>query len=133
MTAAEIHFVVTGLDGMIDAMDALMRPPSFRTTAQLEAALLKGFGITQGDVHRTTGKLADSGYTESDLDRMTWTGSINYGGVSGTPAYYAIYELERPGTRPDGTPHDFFSGLGAIEQDFEDAIDTFFEPLKGHA
>lgn len=117
---------------MIDAMDTLMKPPSFRTTAALEAALQKGFGITQEDVHIISGNLFDSGYTESDLDRWTWEGSINYGGVPGTPAYYAIYELNRPGTRPDGTPHDFFLGLEAVEQDFEDAIDTFFDPLKGH-
>lgn len=126
-----IRFVVTGLDEMIDAMDQLTKPPTPLTIAKLDGVLEEGYAMTQGQVHVISEELKLSGDTDSSLTGMHWSGSINYGGPTGTPAYYAIYELNKPGTRPDGTPHDFFSGLEVLDEKFEDAIDSYFQPLKG--
>jgi hypothetical protein len=122
---------VEGLDGMIDAMETLTKPPSFKVTAKFEAALKEGFEITQAQTHVISGRLKASGRTKTDMKGSWWAGSILYGGESGTPAYYAIYELNRGGTRPDGTPHDFFSGLSKLDSKFEEAVDYHFRPLKG--
>lgn len=129
--SGSVRFVVTGLDEMIDAMDSLTKPPTPVTIAKLEAVLEEGYTMTQGQVHVISKELKLSGDTDSKLTGSHWEGSINYGGASGSPAYYAIYELNRPGTRPDGTPHDFFTGLDILDEKFEDAIDSYFQPLKG--
>ena len=129
--AGRITYIVKGLDEMIDAMDALTKPPSPATIAKLDAVLDAGFEYTQEQVHVISERLKISGGTDTKFDGRTWEGSINYGGVPGTPAYYAIYELNRSGDREDGTPHDFFSGLAMFDEQFEDAIDSFFQPLKG--
>lgn len=131
MAGAFIFYYVQGLDEMIDAMDALTKPPTPATIAQLDAVLEEGFEMTQAQTHVISGDLKASGDTDSKFTGHLWHGAINYGGPPDTPAYYAIYELNRPGTRPDGTPHDFFTGLNILDEKFEDAIDSYFAPLKG--
>lgn len=126
-----VHYIVTGLDEMIDAMDALTKPPTPATIAKLDVVLEEGFAMTQGQVHVISEQLKLSGDTDSKFNGYSWRGSINYGGESGSPAYYAIYELNKKGERPDGTPHDFFFGLDVLDEKFEGAIDSYFEPLKG--
>jgi hypothetical protein len=126
-----IRYTVTGLDEMIDAMDALTKPPTPLTIAKLDAVLEEGYAMTQDQVHVISEELKLSGDTDSKFTGYSWQGAINYGGISDTPAYYAIYELNRGGARPDGTPHDFFTGLEVLDEKFEDAIDSYFEPLKG--
>jgi hypothetical protein len=117
-----------GLDDMIDYFNKLTKRPGFKVTSKFEKALSAAFAHTQAITHVISGRLKASGYTESDFKGGVWSGTIHYGGPPGTPAYYAIYEQARGGTRPDGTPHDFFSGLGDIDPMFEAAIDTHFEP-----
>lgn len=124
-----LHLEEKGLEAMIDAMRTLQKPPSFKVTAILEGNLASAFAKTQAQTHVISGRLKASGRTESDLRGHVWEGSILYGGPKGSPAYYAIYELNRGGTRPDGTPHDFFSGLEAFDKGFEKAIDEFFAGL----
>jgi hypothetical protein len=119
----------TGMDGLLKYVRKVAAPPTFHVTSGLEAALDACFAHTQAQVHIISGRLKASGFPESDLDGHIWEGSVNYGGVSGTPAYYGIYECYRGGTRPDGTPHDFFSGLEQFDSAFEAAIDAHFEPL----
>jgi hypothetical protein len=126
------HYTIRGLDGMIDALDRVSEPPDWSTTLKLEVALAEAFLMTQKRVHVISGRLHDSGHTESNLRGRTWRGEILYGGPPGSDAYYAIYEMARPGTRPDGTPHNFFAGLEEKFGDkFEKAVDNHFRPIRG--
>lgn len=117
----------TGLDDLINFVKKVAAPPSFLVTGKLESTLQEAFVQTQDQVHVISGRLKASGHTDTDFDGYTWTGEIKYGGRTGTPAYYAIYEMNRGGTRPDGTPHDWFTGLEVYDKKFEDAIDDHFK------
>lgn len=133
MGRANIQISVGGLDELIDALQQV-QSPTFVVTGRLEEVLNKAFAVTQTRVHFISGRLKASGYTETDFDGKAWEGSINYGGMVtppgyDTPAYYGVYELNRSGTRPDGTPHDFYSGLDIFDKEFEDAIDSHFKIL----
>lgn len=127
MPKSVIFINTQGLDGMIEAMRIVQRP-NFLVTHSLETVLKAAFKQTQEDVHVISGRLKDSGHTETDFDGVTWEGSINYGGPQGTPAYYAIYEMGRSGIK-HGTPHDFFAGLEEFDGQFEEAIDSHFKIL----
>ena len=59
--SGRIRFVVTGLDEMIDAMDALTKPPTPATIAELDSVLEEGFAMTQGQVHVISEELKLSG------------------------------------------------------------------------
>lgn len=127
-----LTFEVSGLDEMIDAMKAIRKGPSFKTIAKFESHLDKAFAVTQANVHVISGRLKASGHTESDWKSNVWTGQINYGGPSGSPAYYGVYELHRHGNRqqPPFTPHDFFFGLGdQYDLAFEGTIDEWFKEI----
>lgn len=126
-----LHYEVTGLRGMIDALDEVSDRPSWRTTSKLEAVIAGAFAKTQTNVHIVTGRLKASGRTSTDLRGKVWSGEVRYGGPSGTPAYYGIYELYRHGVKPGHGPHDFFHGLEVLDPAIEDAIDTHFLPLSG--
>jgi hypothetical protein len=138
MARAQIYLIATGLDKMIKDMQTVGQPPTHETTHALETALGAAFEQTQETVHigvtrgsHLAGTLKASGRVKSDLDNKTWSGSIEYGGRHGTPAYYAIYEMNRGGNKADGTPHDFFSGLDSHDEDFEAAIDHHFKVIDG--
>lgn len=118
---------------MVNALDKVMSPPNWKTTAKLETLIQTMFAVTQGQVHIISGRLKLSGRTKTDLDRHTWTGEIMYGGPSGSPAYYGVYELYRKGVRPGWGPHDYFTGLEAFDPAFEKAIDWHFRPMQGKA
>lgn len=126
MSSREARFQITGgdLNSMVDALKKV-GTPSFKVTASLEGELKVGFALTQAAVHVISGRLKASGHTETHFDGTNWTGSIIYGGPDGTPAYYGIYEMNRGGTRPDGTPHDFFAVL-------EPTLDRYREHLDNH-
>jgi len=89
------------LDGAGEELDRLARGPGPRTIAAMEAALLKGFTITEFRVHVITGELAGSGHPVSNHDETSWTGVINYA------RYPGIFELAR-GDAP--TEHHAFPG-----------------------
>jgi hypothetical protein len=86
------HFVVY-LNGAGGELDRLAAGPDGRTIAAMEAALLEGFGITEERVHVITGALLASGHPQSNFDKFTWSGEIDFSRVPG------IYELAR-GDRP---------------------------------
>jgi hypothetical protein len=98
------HFVVY-LNGAGDELDRLAAGPGPRTIAEMEAALLEGFTITEGKVHVITGYLKASGHPSSHRDPGTWTGEIAYDRHPG------IFELARghsaTGNHPEGG-HYFF-------------------------
>lgn len=83
------YFVYVDLNGAGDELDRLARGPGARTIADMEAALLKGYAITEGRVHIITGALLASGHPSSNLDQYTWTGEIDYARDPG------IFELAR--------------------------------------
>lgn len=114
---------------MIRAIDRVSGPPSFTTTGRLETLIQTMYGFTQARVHVISGRLRASGRTETDMANRVWSGSILYGGPSGHPAYYGIYEMRRRGVKPGLGPHDFFAGLEAFDPQFEAAIDRHFDPL----
>lgn len=116
-----------GLDSLIKEIREMGSPPSFHVTGALESVLDAAFAKTQSQVHVISGRLKASGHTESDFNGKVWSGAIHYGGISGTPAYYAIYEMYRGGFHPDGTPHDWFAGLEVFDKAIEEAIDKHFE------
>jgi len=120
-----------GLDAMIKAM-AEVGKVSFTTTARLEAVLAKAFGASQERVHVISGRLKASGHTQSDFRGNSWSGEIIYGG-EGSRAEYAIYEYARDGNRniPPFTPHKHWMDFTDFEPEFEKAIDSHFDPLKG--
>jgi hypothetical protein len=127
--SAKIVIKTAGFDNLIKALKDV-GTPSYAVTHDLQTVLNAAFAQTQGIVHVISGRLKASGYTEDDFDGEKWEGTINYGGSSGSPAYYGIYELNRGGTRPDGTPHDFFSGLSAFDKAFQEAIDKHMRKLR---
>lgn len=119
---------------MIDALDQVSDKPNYKTLGLLEGTLSGAFFITQAQVHIITGRLKASGRRESSLSDggHTWTGEIKYGGPSGTPAYYGVYELYRHGSKPGFGPHDYFTGLEVFDEGFENAIHRHFDPMRGH-
>lgn len=130
-----IHGKVTFLtsDGTLREIIGMMRdvsgPPSFRVIYGLEKALQDAFMDTQARTHIITGSLKASGKTNSEFDGELWEGEITYGGElwesptpgpPNNPVDYAIFEMAR------GGEHDFFAGISAYEDDFEDAINEHF-------
>jgi hypothetical protein len=77
------------LDGAGDELDRLAAGPDFKTIAAMEAALLRGYIITEERVHVITGELKASGHPESHFDKFTWSGQMNYDRNPG------IFELAR--------------------------------------
>lgn len=95
-----VYFTVF-LDGAGDELDRLARGPGMKTIAEMEAALLGGYVITEERVHVITGELKASGHPESYFDQFTWSGQMNYDRHPG------IFELAR-GNAP--TRHHPFPG-----------------------
>lgn len=89
----------------VDASDALkevrrLRYPGGRLRRELNDTLQELFFITQMDVHVDTGKLIESGHTESSKTVISWKGEITYDAYQPTsPKYnsYAWFEQRRPG------------------------------------
>lgn len=77
------------LDGAGDELDRLAAGPGMKTIAAMEAALLRGYVITEERVHVITGGLKASGHPESYRDAFTWSGQMNYDRNPG------IFELAR--------------------------------------
>lgn len=119
---AGTYVTVHGLDELIDQL-AVFGHPTHVATVPLETALAAGFVETQAVVHIISGRLKASGRTSSDFHGDTWTGSVEYGGPAGTPAYYGIYEMARGGT------HDFLRPLDAL--DIGDAMSRWFSETLG--
>lgn len=66
------------------------------TILALESALISVFQATQAAVHVHSGRLRESGRTQSETHGDTWTGEIKYGGgISGVD--YAWFEQRRGG------------------------------------
>lgn len=112
-----------GLGDMIDAVQHIENPPSFRTIGALENVLRSAFVETQAFTHIITGSLKASGRTSSSFEGRTWEGHITYGGPSAgpnNPVDYAIYERAR------GGEHDFFRNLPAYDELFIEAVQSHF-------
>lgn len=75
--------------------------------AAMDAALQMAFAETQAIVHVRTGRLRESGRTESDVHDDVWTGEIIYGNEI---ADYAAFEYSRGGL------HDFLAPLRDTDQ-----------------
>lgn len=132
-------YKVSGLDGMIRAMEQISAPPSVDTTKPLNKVALEAFEVTQTDVHVITGKLRESGRLKVSTKGYVWNMTIAYGGKVSSPvgkhedpAYYAVFEMGRKGVKPGYGPHDFFYNVEPIvDSGIEDAIDAHMAPLKG--
>lgn len=109
------------LDGAGAELDRLAAGPGMKTIAEMEAALLLGYAITESRVHVITGALKASGHPQSDFDEFTWTGVINFARKPG------IFELARgdSSTRHHPYPgrHYFFDPGG---HEFEKGVRQAF-------
>jgi hypothetical protein len=83
------YFVYVDLDGAGDELERLSHGPGMRTIAAMEAALLKGYTITEGRVHVITGALKASGHPQSSFTGDIWDGEIDFA------RYPGIFELAR--------------------------------------
>lgn len=85
------------------------------TIIALESALVTIFQATQAVVHVHSGRLRESGRTESSSDRNSWTGEILYGGGA-SRVKYAWFEQRRGGS------HDFME----ISHDMDGVVGVAF-------
>lgn len=77
-----------------DELDRKSRGLSPEAILALDAALQMGFAQTQAIVHVRTGRLRESGRTESSVHDDVWTGEVIYGNEI---ADYAAFEYSRGG------------------------------------
>lgn len=110
-----------GLGDMIEAVEHIENPPSFRTIGALENVLRSAFVETQAFTHVITGSLKSTGRTSSSFDGHEWEGNISYGGLSGgpnNPVQYALYERNR------GGEHDFYRNLPLYHDAYVEAVQS---------
>jgi hypothetical protein len=136
---AFIRFEETGLAEIIEYVQDIAGPPSFRTIGALERVHAGAFASTQVRVHAPgnpgsptyvpTGSLRSSGTTDVETTPARWEGTISYGGSShgfpNDPVDYAIYEMARGGL------HDFFGELPTFFEAYLEAVAQHFEPRRG--
>jgi hypothetical protein len=123
------HFVLY-LNGAGDELDRLSHGPDNTTIARFEAALLKGYMITEERVHVITGELLASGHPSSNRDPGTWEGVISYA------RYPGIFELARGDAASAEHPypgrHYFFDPGGhEFEKDVRQAFWDWVTDYKG--
>ena len=101
--------------------ERLSHMPDPKTIAELDTLLLNQFAVTQESVHIITGSLKSSGKMASVVNNAdhSWTGTIEYGGVSAginNPVDYAIYEKAR------GDAHDFLMNAELLDDLYAEAV-----------
>jgi hypothetical protein len=129
MTVVMFEWLDLGaLEEEIDRITLQEEP--YRITGPLNEVLFEAYEDTQARVaspahphvstYEPTGRLAESGRTETTFDGTVWIGTITYGdGTSDVD--YAIYEMARGGI------HDWFSGLPGFGDRYLEAIADYWE------
>lgn len=113
--------IISNYTDMFAELDRVFAMPTPGMRANLDAVLDIGFHGTQAVIHVDTGRLKASGKQSAKVVASEWTGQFSFPAVNKKGTTYGIYELARKGLK-DGTPHDFFAGVGILKPLFKAAI-----------
>ena len=101
-------------------LDRLAGGPGAGTLAELEAALLSGYAVTEARIHVITGQLKASARPSSGFDGDSWEGQID---AARDPGIFELARGDSPtANHPEGGHYFFDPGGPAFEHRVRDIV-----------